>query len=169
MGHLYRSERILCKPDETKLKIAESAHPATSTGSHSIGMTKLQIEGAPALYVSFDPRSCTKSESNAVSFYANAEGTQEIITCGGTASSFNAFVVPGDTVWWKYTQGMEIGDAKQSWGWRAVVGAVPTPSGDQAMLLAPDVELGCWIFDLLLEHVDADPEGAADDVIPVCL
>ncbi len=103
--------------DEHVLQSLESRHPYRAN-EHV--MQLIHVPYANKLLVSFDPRCCTESVSDAVAFYEDAEGTRiargngRALTLTFSGSSFKNFEYVGNRLWMKFNSN----DSQQAWGYK---------------------------------------------------
>jgi hypothetical protein len=76
------------------------------------------VEGARALWVTFDPR-CQLGNGAVLSFFSDRAQRTPVMQCSGGARSFRAFVVHGDTVFTQFRSSNQPG--LSGWGYRFFV------------------------------------------------
>ena len=131
----------------------ESLHPHFHNCSYS---GKVQIEGAKAMWISFDPRSALAGhQSNCyLKFSTDKKMRKPIKVCTSQDSkSWKPFVVHSNTVYFKFYSSVERGEGK--WGY--MFHASPLRGlqwlNERQVLEDPSLEWSMWLLQFLLSDV----------------
>ncbi|ETO22614.1 hypothetical protein RFI_14580 [Reticulomyxa filosa] len=108
------------------------------------------VPGASRLMVTFDPQCNLANDfKTGLTFYADQNFEDQYLRCRGSGvDRFPTFIVPSNRFWYKFTSSFD----NQYWGFRFYVKPIEKHIDDFQALDAFNFELGCWLFELLVEH-----------------
>ncbi|ETO27461.1 HECT type ubiquitin ligase [Reticulomyxa filosa] len=108
------------------------------------------VPGASRLMVTFDAQCNLANDfKTGLTFYADQDFEDQYLRCRGTgADRFPTFIVPSNRFWFKFTSSFD----NQYWGYRFYVKPIEKHIDDFQAIDAFNFELGCWLFELLMEH-----------------
>lgn len=143
--------------------VRESLHPHVH---HCEVMEDITFPGARALWVSFDPRCQTPSNTSLLfsTMESGADGQRrrrQVVGLGGPPSAFRAFVVHGDTLSYAFRAGCQLSAA--GWGYRMFVSPMRGLAWEHEAGAAggdASLEWACYIIDFLLQHGLSDSTSA---------
>eukprot|EP01087_Luapelamoeba_hula_P010094 TRINITY_DN2658_c0_g1_i4.p1 TRINITY_DN2658_c0_g1~~TRINITY_DN2658_c0_g1_i4.p1 ORF type:complete len:3811 (+),score=698.07 TRINITY_DN2658_c0_g1_i4:295-11727(+) len=133
--------------------VEESEHNYQSNQDYR---KRFHISGASRLIIRFDPRCQTGTDMlTRVAFYRDDQYQDPIavnrgrVQAGGSGGSqFQTLIVPGDTVYFRFTSG----PTNTYWGFKFSVSPLEWRLNDVQALKGLNFELGYWFLELLLEE-----------------
>ncbi|ETO35325.1 zinc finger, ZZ type with EF hand domain 1 [Reticulomyxa filosa] len=107
------------------------------------------VPGASRLLVTFDKQCKLANDfKTGLTFYADQDFEDQYWRCRGSGGDrFPAFIVPSNRFWFKFTSSFD----NQYWGYRFYVKPIEKHIDDYQALDALNFELGCWLFELLMD------------------
>eukprot|EP01083_Nonionella_stella_P059475 155578_1 len=110
----------------------------------------VRIPGASRLIVSFDSRCAMSSDMlTRLSFFRDEQFQDHVATYRGPGpGTYASFVVPSNRFYYRFTSS---GDTS-FWGYKFKVKPLDLRIDDRQALKGLNLELGCWLFDLILSH-----------------
>lgn len=140
------------KPSSTeKRTMRESLHPHTHRGSSA---DSVEVAGATALWVTFDPR-CSTGRGRTLTFCTGAASSTRIASFSGPGSAWKPFVVHGNRVRFQFEG--SCNPSEVGWGFRFHVvpmrGLRWASEADAAS--HGSLAFGCWLFEFLLRDCPA--------------
>ncbi|ETO05664.1 ran-binding protein, partial [Reticulomyxa filosa] len=108
------------------------------------------VPGASRLMVTFDSQCKLANDfKTGLTFYADQDFEDQYVRCRGSGRDrFPTFIVPSNRFWFKFTSSYD----NKHWGYRFYVKPIEKHIDDHQALDAFNFELGCWLFELLMEH-----------------